>query len=52
MVNKVAKMYDFSAGRSISKLIQQIKQGWKGHVWEDDDTGEQEHKAVTADLCQ
>ena len=49
---KVKNMYDFTQTRSIPTLIAQIKQGWNGHSWTDEDTGPCEHKAVNAELCQ
>ena len=49
---EVKNMYDFSQTRSIAMLITQIKQGWNGHSWTDEDTGPCEHKPVDAELCQ
>ena len=32
--------------------MQQIRQGWNGHEWEDEEIGHQEHAAVDAELCK
>ena len=32
--------------------MQQIRQGWNGHEWEDEEIGHQEHTAVDAGLCK
>ena len=52
MFNKVRNCYGFTVSRTPSILIEQIRQGWKGHRWQDADIGRQEHKPVTADLCK
>ena len=31
--------------------IEQVKQGWDGHVWTDEDIGDRQHKPVTAQMC-
>ena len=38
--------------QAISVLIEQIRQGFKGHQWTDADIGRQEHTPVDADRCK
>ena len=37
--------------RTVKTLIKQVKQGWDGHVWTDENIGDREHKPVTAQMC-
>ncbi len=49
---EVKNMYDFGKKRTVKTLIKQVKQGWDGHVWTDEDIGDREHKPVTAQMCK
>ena len=42
----------FTCTRSISTFITQIKQGWNGHQWHDEEMGHQVHNGVTGETCQ
>ena len=32
-------------------LIQQVKEGWNGHTWNDEDIGVRVHNPVTGEMC-
>merc|ERR1711951_97230 len=49
---EVKNRYDFTKKRNVKTLIQQVKEGWDGHTWYDNDLGNRVHKPVTADLCK
>ena len=50
--NEVKDRYDFTETRTISTLIQQIKDGWNGCTWTDADIKECVHKPVDAEMCK
>ena len=37
---EVKNMYDFGKKRTVKTLIKQVKQGWDGHVWTDENIGD------------
>ena len=45
-------MYDFTCTRTISELTKQIRMGWTGGSWEDEDLGTRTHKPVDSVLCK
>ena len=49
---EVKDNYNFGVKRNIPTLIEQIKQGWNGHQWGDEDIGQCEHRAVDSEMCQ
>ena len=49
---EVRERYDFSCSRTISELTKQIRMGWMGGTWEDEDLGTRTHKPVDAALCK
>ena len=51
-IYEVRECYDFTCTRSMSQLIQQIRRGWTGGSWEDEDLGTRTVRPVDADLCK
>ena len=49
---EVRERYDFECSRTPSPLTEQIRMGWSGGTWEDDDLGTRTHKPVDAVLCK
>ena len=49
--DEVKNRYDFTKKRNMKTLIQQVKQGWNGHTWNDEDIGVRVHKPVTGEMC-
>ena len=49
--DEVKNRYDFTNKRSMKTLIQQVKEGWNGHTWNDEDIGVRVHKPVTGEMC-
>jgi len=37
---EVKNMYDFGKKRTVKTLIKEVKQGWDGHVWTDENIGD------------
>lgn len=43
---EVWERYDFECSRTPSQLTEQIRMGWSGGTWEDEDLGSRKHKPV------
>ena len=49
---EVRERYDFTCTRTITQLTKQIRMGWSGGTWNDEDLGARTHKPVDATLCK